>query len=862
MDKKNISKANMKGSYRALIFIAAFIIITGIIFVFSRITYKEKLDQRINTVGINTLELLYTKTTYLSQLYSYSLKTAANELNNYIVDNGTEQDYIKWLNQYYEHLKKTLYLQDINIYFASDNIFVDREYGNVKKIDDNYDYKSKSWYADALKQPGVPVFSEVYHDLITNRLVATASISLPDNKGVLGIDLHPDTLGSNKFFNQQTLDTKFNFLMDNKGSFIAYYCKDESIDNQTNMEKNPFLKTIKEKILKSGTTNGSFRLEYPGGNKYSIFYKQYYETKYYSVAVIDDSAVYASVEDAYSKYIIIFVIVAFAVIVAYLDGYYLKKRADDSDDVVDMLGNIYYCIYRVNLETNTYNIVRSVGSKSCKINPTGLYEDFFNKYVLTLDEASREEFLSTLSIKNLKEMAKNNSFNMDKYFHKNIQGQNEWINIRIIRNKSISKKYILLCFKECGDEREQELAHIELLEEAVEALKESAAAKRLLYSSVSHDMRTPLNCIIGISDLMAASINDKNKILDYIEKIKISGSQLLTLISNFLEMAQAESKALDINIIEFNLEHKVKDICSLFSAIAERDNKTFTLEYNVEHNDIKGDANKLTHILSNILSNAFKYTKSNGNISLSVKEIKVPGISRYQFTVTDTGIGMSEEFLKKIFIPFNRESRADTKDITGAGLGLSIVNSQVSHMGGTIDIKSKYEKGTTVTITLPFESIKKSVKNVQQDNKCDIKDMENLAGINVLIAEDNIVNMQIITELLKLKHINVTQTFNGQEAVDIFKNSKEGEFDILILDIQMPVMNGLETAKNIRQMDRKDAKLIPIIALSANVFEEDIAASLEAGMNAHMAKPIDLPALYQTFIELLKKRKKIKVLNG
>ena len=364
-------------------------------------------------------------------------------------------------------------------------------------------------------------------------------------------------------------------------------------------------------------------------------------------------------------------------------------------------------------------------------------------------------------------------------------------------------------------------------------------------------MRTPLNCIIGIAELMAASIDDKNKLLEYIEKIKISGSQLLTLISNFLEMAQAESKALDTSIIEFNLEHKINEICSIFSAVAERDNKTFKVEYNVEHNDIKGDANKLMHILSNILSNAFKYTKTNGLIELSVKEIKVPGISRYEFTIEDNGIGMSEEFLKTIFIPFNRESRADTKNITGAGLGLSIVNSQVRHMGGTINVKSQYEKGTTVTITLPFESVKKQAGSIKEQEEI-IEGAEDFAGINILIAEDNVVNMQIITELLKLKNINVTQAFNGKDAVDIFKKSKEGEFDIIILDIQMPLLNGLETAKNIRQMNRKDAKLVPIIALSANVFEEDVAASLEAGMNAHLAKPINLPALYKTFAELLK----------
>lgn len=851
MDKKNNTKANTKGSYRAIIFLAAFIIITSIIFLFSRITYKEKLDQRIEYAGINTLELLYTKTTFLSQLYSYSLKTAAVELSNYITDNTTKQDYFNWLNRYYEHIKNTLFLQDVNVYFASDNILIDRKFGDILKIDKSYAYKHQDWYAKALAKPLVPIFSEVYVDAFTKQLVASASIGLPDGKGVLGIDLQINTFGTNKFFNQKTLDTTINFLMDYKGEIIAYYSKDNNTYDRDNINNMPFILQIKEKILNSDEPNGSFKIKNPDGSKYSIFYKQYHETKYYSVAVIDDNEMYTSIEDKYSKYVIIFVILAFAVIVAYLDGYYLKKRADDSDDVVDMLGNIYYCICRINLENNTYNIVKSMGSKSCKIKPAGLYEDFFNKYTSTLDEASKEEFTAVFSIENLKEMAKNTSFNMDKYFRKNINGQNEWINIRIIRNKFISKKYILLCLKECGDEREQELAHIELLEEAVEALKESAESKRILYSSVSHDMRTPLNCIIGISDLMTASIDDKNKLLEYIEKLKISGSQLLTLISNFLEMAQAESKALDTSIIEFNLEHKINEICSIFSAVAERDNKTLTLKYNVEHNDIKGDANKLMHILSNILSNAFKYTKTNGLIELSVKEIKVPGISRYEFTIEDNGIGMSEEFLKTIFIPFNRESRADTKNITGAGLGLSIVNSQVRHMGGTINVKSQYEKGTTVTITLPFESVKKQAGSIKEQEEI-IEGAEDFAGINILIAEDNVVNMQIITELLKLKNINVTQAFNGKDAVDIFKKSKEGEFDLLILDIQMPLLNGLETAKTIRQMDRKDAKSVPIIALSANVFDEDVAASLEAGMNAHLAKPINLPALYKTFAELLK----------
>lgn len=854
MDKKINTKANTKGSYRAIVFLAAFIIITSIIFLFSRVAYQEKIDQRIENSGINALELLYTKTTFLSQLYSYSLETAAIELSNYITDNTTKQDYFNWLNRYYEHIKNTLFLQDVNVYFASDNILIDRKFGDILKIDNSYEYKHQDWYTKALAKPLVPIFSEVYVDAFTKQLVASASIGLPDGKGVLGIDLQINTFGTNKFFNQKTLDTTINFLMDYKGEIIAYYSKDNNTYDRDNINNMPFILQIKEKILTSDEANGSFKIKNPDGRKYSIFYKQYHETKYYSVAVIDDNEMYTSIEDTLSKYIIIFIILAFAVLIAYLDGYYLKKRADDSDDVVDMLGNIYYCIYRINLETNTYNIVRSAGNKSCKINSAGVYDDFFNKYASTLDEASRKEFLSTLSIKYLKEMAKNHSFNMDKYFHKNIQGQNEWINIRIIRNKSISKKYILLCFKECNDERERELAHIELLEEAVEALKESAESKRILYSSVSHDMRTPLNCIIGIAELMTASINDKDKILDYIEKIKISGSQLLTLISNFLEMAQSESKALDYSLVEFNLENKINEISSLFHTVAERDNKKFIVDFNVTHKNIKGDANKLMHILSNILSNAFKYTKDNGIIKFTVQENTVPSIPRFQFIIEDNGIGMSEDFLKTIFTPFNRENRNDTKNITGAGLGLSIVNSQVKHMNGDIKIESQYEKGTKVIITLPFEVMKSNTLNQDIENKNDNIDNESLSGLNVLVAEDNVVNMQILTELLKLKNINVTQTFNGLEAVNTFKNSKEGAFDILIIDIQMPVLNGLETAKDIRNLDRSDAKTVPIIALSANVFEEDVAASLEAGMNEHLAKPVNLPQLYGTIVKLIKNK--------
>ena len=486
----------------------------------------------------------------------------------------------------------------------------------------------------------------------------------------------------------------------------------------------------------------------------------------------------------------------------------------------------------------------------------GKYEELYNILINSLDDISVDEFRTSFSMENIRNMAKNNQLDYSIDLHRMLEDGYKWVNLRFIMDKTVSEEYVLLCFRECEEERKRELAHIRLLEDAVSALKESAESKRILYSSVSHDMRTPLNGIIGIAELMGHHLNNPEKIADYLEKIKLSGSQLITLIDNFLEMAKSESKTMEANNETFSIESQIGEIINIFTLIAQRDNKNFSASINIKNDKVQGDLNKLVHILNNILSNAFKYTKENGSINMSVTEIHLSSDKLwYQFIVSDSGIGMSKEFLSQIYTPFAREKRSETIGITGTGLGLSIVQNQVNRMEGKIKIESQYGIGTTVTITLPFNKADETSNNNELENYIENID---LSGAVVLAVEDNVVNMQILVELLTLKKVKVLQAWNGEEAVDMYKQSEPFSIDAILMDIQMPVMDGLDASRLIRQSNRKDALSIPIIALSANIFEEDIAESNAAGMNAHLAKPVNVNMLYAVLSEFINKNRENK----
>ncbi len=840
---------------RSVIFTLIFLFLSLIVFLYSLISSSSKVKQNLEELGNLRLNIFSSHISHRIDTYKIAMEMGARQVELLALTGANDEEISAWLKELVSYVEQATHIGKIKAYAVGSNEYNGRFAGsfsyNIDKLSSKY-IKETYWYKTALKFQSYPVFTPVYNDIIDNQSVITISISLLNGKGVLALDLYIDNIEESWLPQKDIFDDNTYILLDNKGSYISGI----NIPELKTCTNDELYKKIYGIIKNDNSSIGSAVLTTGNNEIFNLFFKKNIYSGYTSVVLINNNKLYSSSPIWHLRYLIILMILAIAGVLIYTEENYLNKKIYDSNSVIDMLGNSYYAIYRVNIITEEYVILRGTDFICSMIKQEGKYEELYNTLINSLDDISVDEFRTSFSMENIRNMAKNNQLDYSIDLHRMLEDGYKWVNLRFIMDKTVSEEYVLLCLRECEEERKRELAHIGLLEDAVSALKESAESKRILYSSVSHDMRTPLNGIIGIAELMGHHLNNPEKIADYLEKIKLSGSQLITLIDNFLEMAKSESKTMEANNETFSIESQIGEIINIFTLIAQRDNKIFSASINIKNDKVHGDLNKLIHILNNILSNAFKYTKENGSINMSVTEIHLSSDKLwYKFIVSDSGIGMSKEFLSQIYTPFAREKRSETIGITGTGLGLSIVQNQVHRMDGEINIESQYGIGTTVTITLPFNKADESSNNEESENNIENID---LSGAVVLAVEDNVVNMQILVELLTLKKVKVLQAWNGEEAVDIYKQSESFSIDAILMDIQMPVMDGLDASRLIRQSNRKDALSIPIIALSANIFEEDIAESNAAGMNAHLAKPVNVNMLYAVLSEFINKNRENK----
>ncbi len=842
---------------KGVVFTLLFIVISLIVFIYSLIISNNKIIHSIQEVGSSRINSFSTKIENVVNLYTLLMEMGAYQYEILNMKNATPEEYDLWFKHFVKRASDTF---NINIEKAYTIDFLKDSF----KLMNSYEYNlnvytkdyisNRPWFKSAINNEGEVIFSPVYIDAHDNKRTITIATTIFNGKGVLALDINVEDMQEYWIPAKDSMDKSAYVLLNQDGQYI--FCNkvmDEAFERENkNANRTDIIPFLYKQIQESNQNEGFFQTDIPNAGGHYVFYSKDKQSGFIAVTILNSKEFYSKSSIWQVRYLIILLILAIASIVIYAEEQYLNKKNNESNEVINMLGNSYYAIYRINLNTEEYTIVRCSPYIRRLIEETGSYKELYDIIAFSMDSISREEFCKGFSMENIKSLSVKDRLDYGIDLYRLLEDGYKWVNLRIIIDKTISEDNILLCFKECEEERKRELAHISVLEDALNALKESSESKRILYSSVSHDMRTPLNGIIGIAELMGNYINDPVKLADYLDKIKISGTQLITLIDNFLETAKLESKTLETNIETFSIETRVGEIINIFSIIAQRDNKLFTSSFNIKHDNVKGDLNKLMHILNNILSNAFKYTNEGGIINLTIQEQETAGLSYYKFIITDNGIGMKEEFLEQIFMPFTREKRESTRRITGTGLGLSIVHSQVQHMNGKINIESKYEEGTTVTIILPFEASKNDEKKEEYMEDVNVKE---IAGVTVLVVEDNVVNMQIMTELLALRKVHVEQAWNGKEAVRMFKDSKVNHFDAILMDIQMPIMDGLEAAKKIRSLKRKDAHVIPIISLSANIFEEDIRAAKEAGMNEHLAKPVNLDLLYNTLSKYIKNRK-------
>ena len=386
----------------------------------------------------------------------------------------------------------------------------------------------------------------------------------------------------------------------------------------------------------------------------------------------------------------------------------------------------------------------------------------------------------------------------------------------------------------------------------IAAKKAEAAneAKTEFLQRMSHDIRTPINGICGMVNMADHYADDMEKQKEYRTKVKEASNLLLELVNDVLDMSKLESGEIVLEEIPFNLSSIYREVFVVIEQVAAEQNLQIVWEKKeITHRDLIGSPRYVKRVMMNILSNAMKYNRENGHIYISCIEIpsEQPEMTTMEFVCRDTGIGMAEEFQKHIFEPFAQEHAGSRTKFAGTGLGMPITKKLVEKMGGTIMFKSKKGVGTTFVIQVPFRIDLATDKRKEQKDALE----KTIKGLHILLAEDNELNMEIAEFMFQNEGAEVTKAWNGLEAVEIFEKSRPGEFDVILMDIMMPVMNGYNATKRIRSMDREDAKEIPIIAMTANAFTEDRIRAKEAGMDEHISKPVDGNLLEKVIHELL-----------
>ena len=384
--------------------------------------------------------------------------------------------------------------------------------------------------------------------------------------------------------------------------------------------------------------------------------------------------------------------------------------------------------------------------------------------------------------------------------------------------------------------------------EALQSAERASKAKTDFLANMSHDIRTPMNAIIGITTLMKNELHQPEKLAEHLGKLENSGQLLLGIINDILDMSRIESGKTTLNEEKMNLPQQISQLDSIIRQQAGQRRQTFTVNTHLQHENVLADPNRLNRVLMNILSNAVKYTPTGGHIRFEVDELpRNEHYARYRFVVQDDGIGMSEAYQKTLFDPFTREERSGTNKVQGTGLGMAITKSIVDLMGGSIGVESATGKGTRFEVVLEFP-IDAEADHAQQVQALpeEAEETSPLCGMKFLCAEDNAINAEILEMLLEAKGASCTICSNGQEIVDAFASVKPGDYDMILMDVQMPVMDGLEATRRIRSGENPLGRIIPILAMTANAFLEDMQKSREAGMDEHLSKPVDIAALEQT----------------
>ncbi|MGM9561459.1 MAG: response regulator [Phascolarctobacterium sp.] len=795
---------------------------------------REKILENSHIMGQEIAARFATRETARIKSQEMLLRSVAQSMGSMLrlKSNWTDQEIEQALSRFTEYMENNSEVGRFDMCAVIDGRLIcsrpDRGIHGLNKV---------KWYQAALARKGDVAYTNLYQVEPKQEYVLTMAVRLGHGDDVLAMNLYPEQLNALLADNRLPRQSYY-YLCDPNGN-IMFAISDRNLSIE---KQQPYVDQIFSE-LRQGYDDYIIDLE---GNKRGVYYTVS-DKGWISVVTIPYEFLLGDYQNLLQWFVLTLAFFALLLVLLGTREHMLNKQVQNINDVVQVMSKSFLAVFRVNLRTGRYSMVKA---ENMGFEPAaeGSYSELVSQFVPLVERDAAAEFSETFSLDNIRDLVKRQIYDFGGEFRQRFGKDYKWVNVRLVWDELLGSDEAIFFFREVDAEKLKELEHMQLTERALKVARENAKSRNMFFSAMSHDMRAPLNGIIGMAELAELHKEDKNLVFDYIQKIKASGKQLLTLINDILEMARLDNGKVEHLQETFDMTQVVREIGEMFSAQAELEQKFFSLQLGLEPVNVSGDLQGLHQILNNVLSNALKYTPKGGKISFMVRrEQDKNNRAFFSFIVQDTGCGMTDKFLEKIYTPFERDSRFGVPKVTGTGLGMAIVKSLVERLEGTIHISSKVDEGTCVLISLPFMLVPEQPKPHTKD----APKLKDFAGSKVLVADDNDISMEIITELLTMNGLKVLPAANGREAVEQFANAPEGSVQMVLLDVQMPELDGCEAARQIRQLPRRDAASVPILALTGNSSSEDVEAAMQAGMNDYMVKPVKMKLLAKMMSEYI-----------
>lgn len=748
-----------------------------------------------------------------------------------------------WLTDFFEKSTTVIGASNTDIYAVWNGQVI-----SARGIRDrSYDYENQVWYRQAMDAGGEVIFTDAYaSDVYSGQQVVTVAVSAAGSDNAVALDVPLEYFCLNHTIQEMPEGGAY-YVLDSQGNLLYHIIPFERDD----AEVRAYAKNLFDRVSRGELDGRNNEIVGMQGLTRGLYY-QHTDNGWLCILTVPYDTLLQGVQNILILYgvgVALFLLISLGI---WVRDWRISRSAKRTADTIQVLGNMYYAIYRVNVETGSYEMTKGSDFVIQELGEgRGNYDDLLQAITSRLDPWTGEDFSSNFSLANIKKLVDQQVRDFGGEFLRQFGEEQRWISVRMLTDPERIPNEAVICFRDVEAEKEEQQQQVRLLKGALAAAEQSEKSQKQFFSIMSHDMRTPLNIIIGMASLALQPDCSREKMTGYITKIGAASQQLLALINDILEISRLEQGKVSMEIKPFDLSQALNACVSPFQSQAKAQNKEFSLSVDVKDTLIKGDPARLAQILNNLISNAMKFTKEGDRISVSLCQMDEGKRNNYLFTIEDTGSGMSEQFLPKLFDPYEREVRFGAKEVMGTGLGMPIVKNLVTRMGGQIAVRSALGKGTVFSVTIPFDVGEAPPPPPPAEAP---QQSLQLSGRRILLAEDNLLNMEIATELLKMRGAQVTPAEDGRKALEAFQNSEPFYFDAILMDMQMPEMDGCESTRFIRALDRPDARQVPIIALTANAFAEDITRTTQAGMDAHLAKPINIEQLCTTLTKLIAER--------